>query len=86
MKGELITCQLIERTLTSVGIESLSVTKSTEAPSLLSRDRFSVVFLDDQRSSVELSLQLNKAMAPIVGTGSVVRVQGQGKMGVTSRA
>jgi hypothetical protein len=33
-------------------------------------------------SSVELSLQLNKAMAPIVGMGSVVRVQGQGKMGI----
>jgi CheY-like chemotaxis protein len=45
---ELVTCQLIERTLTSVGIESLSVTKSTEAPSILSRDCFSIVFLDDQ--------------------------------------
>lgn len=45
---ELAACQLIERTLTSVGIDSVTVTKSDLAPDILRSDHFSVVFLDDQ--------------------------------------
>lgn len=43
---ERATCELIERVLTSVGIEALSVIDSSEAPSILRHDRFSVAFLD----------------------------------------
>ena len=45
---ERATCQLIERVLNSVGMESLSLTKSAEAPDLLRHGRFAMVFLDCQ--------------------------------------
>ena len=40
------TCELIEKVLTSAGIESLTVTKSEEAPEILRHGRFAVAFLD----------------------------------------
>jgi DNA-binding response OmpR family regulator len=40
------TCELIEKVLTSAGIESLTVTKSEEAPEILRNGRFAVAFLD----------------------------------------
>ena len=40
------TCELIERVLTSAGIESLSIQKSTEASELLRQGKFAVAFLD----------------------------------------
>src|SRR6266446_7283948 len=40
------TCELIEKVLTSAGIESLTVTKSKEAPEILRHGRFAVAFLD----------------------------------------
>jgi len=40
------TCELIEKVLTSAGIESLTVTKSEEAPEILRSGRFAVAFLD----------------------------------------
>ena len=40
------TCELIERALNSVGIHSLSVTASEDAPEILRRARFAVAFLD----------------------------------------
>jgi CheY-like chemotaxis protein len=40
------TCELIERVLNSLGIESLAVTNSAEAPEILRHARFSVAFLD----------------------------------------
>ena len=40
------TCELIEKVLTSAGIESLTVTKSAEAPAILRHGRFAVAFLD----------------------------------------
>jgi DNA-binding response OmpR family regulator len=43
---ELATCELIEKVLTSAGIESLTVTKSEEAPEILRHGRFAVAFLD----------------------------------------
>jgi DNA-binding response OmpR family regulator len=43
---ELATCELIEKVLTSAGIESLTVTKSQEAPEILRNGRFAVAFLD----------------------------------------
>ena len=43
---ELATCELIEKVLTSAGIESLTVTKSEEAPEILRHARFAVAFLD----------------------------------------
>jgi DNA-binding response OmpR family regulator len=42
------TCQLIEKVLGSVGMDSLSVTKSVEAPDILQRGKFAMVFVDDQ--------------------------------------
>lgn len=42
------TCQLIEKVLGSVGMDSLSVTKSVEAPDILQHGKFAMVFLDDQ--------------------------------------
>jgi DNA-binding response OmpR family regulator len=43
---EAATCELIEKVLTSAGIESLTVTKSEEAPEILRHGRFAVAFLD----------------------------------------
>jgi CheY-like chemotaxis protein len=40
------TCELIEKVLTSAGIESTTVTKSEEAPDILRHGRFDVAFLD----------------------------------------
>ena len=40
------TCELIEKVLTSAGIESLTVTKSEEAPEILRHGSFAVAFLD----------------------------------------
>jgi CheY-like chemotaxis protein len=40
------TCELIEKVLSSVGIECVSLTKSSEAPNMLRRGRFAVAFLD----------------------------------------
>jgi CheY-like chemotaxis protein len=42
------TCQLIEKVLGSVGMDSLSVTKSVEAPDILQHGKFAMVFLDDR--------------------------------------
>lgn len=41
-------CQLIEKVLGSVGMDSLSVTKSVEAPDILQHGKFAMVFVDDQ--------------------------------------
>jgi CheY-like chemotaxis protein len=43
---EAATCELIEKVLSSAGIESLTVTKSEEAPEILRHGRFAVAFLD----------------------------------------
>lgn len=40
------TCELIERVLSSAGIESTSVTNSTEAPVLLRHGKFAMAFFD----------------------------------------
>jgi DNA-binding response OmpR family regulator len=42
---ETATCQLVEKVLTSVGIESLVMTKSAEAVNILQEGEFSLVFL-----------------------------------------
>lgn len=47
---EASTCDLIEKVLTSVGIESLSVTNGAEALGVLRHGRFVVVFLDYRMS------------------------------------
>ena len=46
MDDEAATCELIEKVLTSAGIESLTVTNSDEAPETLRHGRFAVAFLD----------------------------------------
>jgi CheY-like chemotaxis protein len=48
---EVATCELIEKVLTSAGIESLSVTKSEEAPEILRHGKFAVAFLDYQMAA-----------------------------------
>jgi DNA-binding NtrC family response regulator len=45
-------CDLIEKVLTSAGIESLSLTKSSEAPGALLHGRFAVAFLDYEQRRV----------------------------------
>ena len=55
------TCELIEKVLTSAGIESLTVTKSEEAPAILRHGRFAVAFLDyhmDFPDGLELARQM----------------------------
>src|SRR5205814_393858 len=42
------TCHLIEKVLGSVGMDSLSVTRSAEASDILQHGKFAMVFLDDQ--------------------------------------
>jgi len=42
------TCHLIEKVLGSVGMDSLSVTKSADASDILQHGKFAMVFLDDQ--------------------------------------
>lgn len=67
------TCDLIEKVLTSVGIESLSLTKSSEAEGILRGGKFSVAFLDYHMESpdgAELTRQMRDSgynrMTPIV--------------------
>src|ERR1700675_1695917 len=58
------TCQLIEKVLTSVGIESLIMTKSTEAVDILQGGEFSVVFLGFRMAfpdGAELTRQMRKS-------------------------
>jgi DNA-binding NtrC family response regulator len=70
---ETATCQLIEKVLTSVGIESLIMTKSTEAVDILQGGEFSVVFLGFRMAfpdGAELTRQMRKSgfnrMTPVV--------------------
>jgi CheY-like chemotaxis protein len=46
VEDEAATCELIEKVLSSLGIETLAVTKSAEAPEILRHGRFAVAFLD----------------------------------------
>src|SRR5713101_1862932 len=46
-------CELIEKVLTSVGIESLTLTESTEATEILRHGKFSVAFLDYRMASLD---------------------------------
>jgi CheY-like chemotaxis protein len=58
---EAATCELIEKVLTSAGIESLTVTKSEEAPAILRHGKFAVAFLDyhmDFPDGLELARQM----------------------------
>jgi DNA-binding response OmpR family regulator len=45
------TCELIEKVLTSAGIESLTVTRSEDAPEILRHGKFAVAFLDYKMAS-----------------------------------
>jgi len=67
------TCELIEKVLGSLGIESLVLTKSAEAPCVLQQGKFSVVFLDFQmafRDGAELTRQMRDSgfnrLTPVV--------------------
>jgi CheY-like chemotaxis protein len=70
---EAATCQLIEKVLSSVGIESLVMTKSTEAVGILQEGEFAVVFLGFRMAfpdGAELTRQMRNSgfnrMTPIV--------------------
>ena len=55
------TCQLIEKALSSVGMESLSVTTSAEVPDILRHGKFAMVFFNDQMpfpDGLELTRQM----------------------------
>jgi DNA-binding response OmpR family regulator len=39
-------CQMVERVLTSAGLESMTLTRSSDAPGLLNKRKFEIVFLD----------------------------------------
>jgi CheY-like chemotaxis protein len=67
------TCELIEKVLYSVGIDSLILNKSTEAPHILRQGKFEVVFLDFDMpfpDGAELTRQMRDAgfnrMTPVV--------------------
>ena len=71
--SEPATCELIEKVLTSVGIESLVLTRSTEAPCVLQQGKFSVVFLSLQMAfpdGAELTRQMRDSgynrMTPVI--------------------
>jgi len=70
---EASTCELIERVLGSVGIESLIFTKSIEAVTVLRHSQFAIVFLDFRMSfpdGAELTRQMRDSgfnrMTPVV--------------------
>jgi CheY-like chemotaxis protein len=50
---ESATCELIEKVLSSAGIESTMVTKSEEAPEILRHGKFDVAFLDYQMAVLD---------------------------------
>jgi DNA-binding response OmpR family regulator len=59
------TCQLIEKALHSVGIESLVLTRSSEAPALLQEGKFAAVFFDFRMASpdgAELARQMRDSV------------------------
>jgi CheY-like chemotaxis protein len=67
------TCELIERMLGSLGIESLVMTKSAEAAHILRQSKFAIVFLDYRMSfpdGAELTRQLRESglnrLTPVV--------------------
>ena len=56
-------CDLIQKVLVSAGLETLTVTRSTEAPGLLEEGKFDVVFLDLHMASpdgIELARQMRR--------------------------
>ncbi len=66
-------CRLIERVLTSVGIDALALTQSAEAPPILEQLRFDIAFLDFHMESPdgpELTRQMRgqgpNSMTPVV--------------------
>jgi two-component system chemotaxis response regulator CheY len=70
---EAATCRLIEKALSSAGIESLMMTKSAEAVDILQGGEFSVVFLGFRMAApdgAELTRQIRKSgfnrMTPVV--------------------
>jgi CheY-like chemotaxis protein len=70
---ETATCQLVEKVLSSVGIESLVMTKSTEAVDILREGEFCVVFLGYRMAfpdGTELTRQMRNSgfnrMTPVV--------------------
>jgi len=70
---EAATCALIEKVLSSAGIESLTVIKSEEAPEVLRHGKFAVAFLDCGKASpdgLELARQMRASasnrLTPIV--------------------
>jgi CheY-like chemotaxis protein len=70
---ELETCELIEKVLTSVGIESLTLNRSSEAPEILREGKFAVAFFALRMTSPdgpELTRQMRDSsfnrMTPVV--------------------
>jgi CheY-like chemotaxis protein len=58
---EVETCQLIQKIVRSLGIESVAVSRSAEASELLSRGKFAMVFLD-YRMTFPDGLELTRQM------------------------
>jgi len=58
---EAAVCEMLGKVLTSAGMESLVLTRSSQAPSLLSKERFDMVFLDLHMAApdgIELARQM----------------------------
>jgi DNA-binding response OmpR family regulator len=73
VEDEPATCELIERVLSSVGMEFLTLRKSLEAPGILNEGKFSLVFLDQRMASpdgLDLTRQMRDSgfnrMTPII--------------------
>ena len=70
---EQVVCQLIGKILKSVGIEALTLTRSTDAPEMLEEGMFDVVFLDLHMPSpdgIDLARQMRSSrlnrLTPII--------------------
>jgi DNA-binding response OmpR family regulator len=58
---EYAVCQMVEKVLTSAGMEAVALTRSSEAPALLNEGKFEMAFLDLHMASpdgIELARQM----------------------------
>lgn len=61
---EAVVCEQVKQVLTSAGMEALTLTRSTEAPGLLSEGKFELVFLDLHMAApdgLELARQMRRS-------------------------
>ena len=65
---EAAVCQMVEKVLTSAGMEAVALTTSSEAPGLLNEGKFEMAFLDLHMASPDGSSLRDRCVIPD-GTG-----------------